>query len=341
MRRCSLNSRATDPSLEVKQNIAPESSQVSAKQPLKSSLTPHPWLGYFYIAAAALCWGLSANSGKAMFGGHSIFGLGPVQRLDVTILSQSRVTISFLVLATVLLVTRGRRTVAMSAGDVLRCMVLGVLGVVGSNYFYYYAISVTSVSIAIIVQYTAPVWVLLYMVARRYQRLTLARVSAVGAALAGVALVIGIGDIQSGHLAWRGVGASLLAAFSFCFYNIYGRRLVAVHDRWQVIAYALLGASVFWIVINPPWKIVAARYSSAQWIFLVLFAFMSMLIPFSFYYAGLRYLDPTRAIVTSCLEPVFTILIAAAFLAERLGPLHVVGIVLVLTATIVVQMPKN
>lgn len=275
-----------------------------------------------------------------MFGGHSILGLEPVPRLDVTILSQGRVTVSFLVLAALLLLTRGTKAAAMSVGDALRCMVLGLLGVAGSNYFYYYAISVTSVSIAIIVQYTAPVWVLLYMVARRYQHLTLARVAAVGAALAGIVLVIGIRDIQSGHLAWKGVLASLLAAFSFSFYNIYGRRLLTVHDRWQVIAYALLGASLFWIVINPPWKIVAARYSPPQWIFLVLFAFMSMLIPFSLYYAGLRYLDPTRAIVTSCLEPVFTILIAAAFLGERLGLLQVVGIVLVLAATVVVQTPK-
>jgi len=276
-----------------------------------------------------------------MFGGHSVLGLGSLARLDVTILSQGRVTISFLVLAALLLLTRGTKGVAMTARDALRCMVLGVLGVAGSNFFYYYAISVTSVSIAIIVQYTAPVWILLYMVARRYQHLTLARVAAVAAALSGIVLVIGIRDIQNGHLAWTGVVASLLAAFSFSFYNIYGRRLLAAHDRWQVIAYALLGASVFWIVINPPWKIVAAQYSAAQWIFLFGFAFSSMLVPFSFYYAGLRYLDPTRAVVTSCLEPVFTILIAATFLSERLGALQIVGIGLVLAATVVVQMPKN
>jgi len=215
-----------------------------------------------------------------------------------------------------------------------------VLGVAGSNFFYYYAIKVTSVSIAIIVQYTAPVWVLLYMVSRRYERLTAARVVAVGAALAGIVLVIGIRDVETGHLAWMGVLASLFAAFSFSFYNVYGRRLLAAHDRWQVIAYALLGTSLFWIVLNPPWKIAAAHYAREQWMFLTVFAFTSMLVPFSFYYAGLRHLDPTRAIVTSCLEPVFTILIAATFLAERLGWLQVLGIVLVLAATVVVQTPR-
>jgi DME family drug/metabolite transporter len=303
--------------------------------------SPHPWRGYFYIAAAALCWGISANSGKAVFSGHSLWGLPPLQPLDVQILSQSRVTIAFLVLASLLLLLRGKKAFAIGRADALRCMGLGVLGVAPANYFYYYAISATSVSIAIIVQYTAPVWVLLYMVSRGYERVTLARVFAVAAAVLGIALVIGIVGQQGVHLVWMGVVASLLAAFSFCFYTVYGRTLLGSHDRWQVIAYALLGASLFWVIVNPPWKIAAAHYSSQQWIFMAAFAFSSMLIPFSFYYAGLRHLDPTRTIVTSCLEPVFTILIAATFLGEHLGVWQIIGIVLVLAATVVVQAPTT
>ena len=274
-----------------------------------------------------------------MFSGRSILGLPPVRRLEVQVLSQGRVTIAFFVLAALLLLVRGRRALAMSAGDALRCMMLGVLGVAGANFFYYYAISVSSVSVAIIVQYTAPVWVLLYMVTRGYERATLPRILAVAAAVLGIALVIGIVGEHGVQLVWKGVAASLLAAFSFCFYTIYGRKLLGAHDRWQVIAYALLGTSLFWIVVNPPWKIAAAHYSREQWIFLTVFAFTSMLIPFSFYFAGLRHLDPTRTIVTSCLEPVFTILIAATFLQEHLGWLQILGIVLVLTATVVVQAP--
>jgi len=198
-----------------------------------------------------LCWGISANSGKAVFSGHSLWGLPPLQPLDVQILSQSRVTISFLVLASLLLLVRGKKAFAIGRGDALRCMALGMLGLVGSNYFYYYAISKTSVSIAIIVQYTAPVWVLLYMVSRGHERVTLARVFAVVAAMVGIALVIGIIGQHSVHLVWIGVVASLLAAFSFCFYTVYGRTLLGSHDRWQVIADALLGASLFWVVVNP------------------------------------------------------------------------------------------
>jgi drug/metabolite transporter (DMT)-like permease len=220
---------------------------------------------------------------------------------------------------------------------VLRCIVLAVLGVAGSNFFYFYAIAKTTVATAIILQYTAPVWVLLYLVARRRQRATAWRLLAVAAAIAGIALVVG------GHLRANpaGVAAGLGAAFSFAFYNVYGHGLLARYDRWRVLVYTLLGASAFWLFINPPWKILAARYSGPQWGFLLAFSVISVLLPFSFYFAGLQYLDATRAIVTSCLEPVFAVLLAAIFVAESLHPVQVVGVAAVLAATVLVQLTER
>jgi drug/metabolite transporter (DMT)-like permease len=66
-----------------------------------------------------------------------------------------------------------------------------------------------------------------------------------------------------------------------------------------------------------------------------------MLIPFSFYFAGLQHLDATRAIVTACLEPVWAILLTALILGELVSPIQVVGIVVVLAATILVQRPDR
>jgi drug/metabolite transporter (DMT)-like permease len=138
-----------------------------------------------------------------------------------------------------------------------------------------------------------------------------------------------------------GVTAAVLAAFSFAFYNVGGHGILARYDRWTVLLYTTLSASVFWMVVNPPWKIAAAHYSSMQWIFLAVFALISVLAPFSFYFAGLQHLEPSRAIVVSCLEPVFSIVIAALVLGEVMRPAQIAGIVLVLVAIVVVQLPDR
>jgi drug/metabolite transporter (DMT)-like permease len=134
-----------------------------------------------------------------------------------------------------------------------------------------------------------------------------------------------------------GVLAAEGAAISFAFYNVYGQHLLQSYQRWTVLFYALFGAAAFWIVVNPPWKIAAQHYTSAQWAFMVVFSMTSMLVPFSFYFAGLQYLDPTRAIVTSCLEPVFAILLTAVLLGEWVSPMQVVGMLIVLSATFLIQ----
>jgi drug/metabolite transporter (DMT)-like permease len=72
---------------------------------------------------------------------------------------------------------------------------------------------------------------------------------------------------------------------------------------------------------------------------MAVFSMTSMLVPFSFYFAGLQYLDPTRAIVTSCLEPVFAILLTAVLLGEWVSPMQVVGMLIVLSATFLIQKP--
>jgi drug/metabolite transporter (DMT)-like permease len=55
----------------------------------------------------------------------------------------------------------------------------------------------------------------------------------------------------------------------------------------------------------------------------------------------LQHLEPTRAIVVSCLEPVFSIVIAAVVLGEIMRPLQTVGILIVLAAIVVVQLPDR
>jgi drug/metabolite transporter (DMT)-like permease len=259
--------------------------------------------------------------------------------IDPLILSQTRTSFSLLVLLPLLL-RRGWQRIKLPRPDLIQCLVLGMLGVAASNYFYYVAIQKTSVAIAIVIQYTAPVWVLLYVVARRQQKLTLQKVVAVGVAITGIALTIGIVGGRTGlHLDSYGFFAAVLASFSFAFYNVGGHRILTRYDRWRVLVWTLGSASTFWLFVNPPWKVVAAHYAAAQWFFLFVFSMLSVLGSFSLYFLGLQHLEPTRAIIVSCLEPVFSILLAAAFLSEVVRPVQVLGIVLVLAAIVIVQLP--
>ena len=103
----------------------------------------------------------------------------------------------------------------------------------------------------------------------------------------------------------------------------------------------MLGATVFWCVVNPPWRLASANYSAAQWEFLLAFAIASVLVPYGFYFSGLRHLDATRAVVTSCLEPVFAILLAAIALGEVLHIEQAFGVACVIAAAVMIARSKD
>ena len=285
--------------------------------------------------------------GRAVFTGRISISGHHLGKIEPVMLAQARTSIALLLLAPILLVGK-RSALSLRASHLVQFFILGIIGLAASNFFYYFAIEKTSVATAIVLQYVAPVWVLLYMVARKLQGPTAQRVLGVLLAVIGCAFAVGELSARAGfpwvglsgvRFSTIGVLAAEGAAVSFAFYNVYGQHLLRNHQRWTVLFYALFGAAAFWIVVNPPWKIAAQHYTGAQWAFMAAFSMTSMLAPFSFYFAGLQYLDPTRAIVTSCLEPVFAILLTAVLLGELVSPMQVVGMLIVLCATFLIQKP--
>lgn len=297
----------------------------------------HPWRGYAYIAAATFCWAAAATVGKAVFNGKLFAGHTQISPL---VLTQTRTSFTVLVLAVYLLVRFGRGFFHINLRDLTLCVLAGTLGVAGSNFFYYLAIQKSTVAIAITIQYTAPVWVLIYLVLSGREQAAWSRVGSVVLAVLGTSLTIGL--FQSGfRFNAAGAMAALIASFSFAFYNILGPSLVKRHHQLKVMLYTVLGAAILWVVINPPWRLAAQQFEARQWGFLFAFACLSQLLPYSFYFNGLRYLDPARAVIASCLEPVFGVLFAAAFVGERVGGLKVLGILAVLAATVLAQRPAQ
>jgi len=294
----------------------------------------NPLAGYALIACAAFFWAASANLAKAAFAGGWIPGMRPV---DVLTLTQMRSTVSFVLLFPALLMLRGWKQIQLPRRAFISCLLLGAIGVAGSNYFYYYAITRTTVATAIVVQYMAPVYVLLIRVAMRQERFTRYRVAAVLSAVTGCALVVGIGSgaVFRGNMA--GIVAAQAAAWAFTLSNIGGGKLTEKLDPLLVMLYSMLGAALLWLPVHTPAAWAAEHYDARQWMFMVAFGVVSMLLPYTLFFMALQRLDATRVIVTSCLEPVFAALLAWALLHESLKPLQAAGIGLVIFATVLLQ----
>ena len=282
--------------------------------------------GTFMILGAAFLWGVSATAAKALLTQHP----------DTVLVVQARVTVSFFILLAVIAVVRPA-ILRVSWGDLWKFALLGCIGVAGTNFTYYYTIRESTVATAILIQYTAPLVVMVYEVWQGEERLTVPKVVAAVLSLGGCFLAVGGYDAGVLRITPLALLTGIGSIVGFAFLTVFTRDVLRTHGVWTMTVYSIGFASLFWLIVNPPWRVVAGFTGPDLLLPLVLLAIVSLLVPHSLYFSGLRRVAPSRAIITSTLEPVVAITSAALFLGEYLQPLQILGAVVVLGAIVLVQ----
>ena len=286
--------------------------------------------GYLMIMTAAILWGCSATVAKLLLN----------QNVSTILIVQTRVTFSTLLLLVFYLLFKPH-ILRVGIHDLWRFALLGVLGVAGSNFTYYFTIKESTVATAIILQYTAPLFVMAYTTFLGEEKFSTIKLIAAVLSLVGCFLAVGAYDTSVLRLSTAGLVSGIGSMISFSFFTIYARHVLSRYNVWTMTFYALAFASLFWLVVNPPWSVAGESPPSDVWKGLVVLAVISILVPHSLYFAGMQYVVASRAMITSTLEPVVAMVSAAIFLAELLHPIQVVGTVLVMGAIMLLQLRKE
>jgi len=282
--------------------------------------------GYLFILGSSLFWGVSATVAKFLFS----------RNVDVVILTQTRLTISFLLMAAAFLLFR-RDLLVINLRDLYKFFLLGVIGELGSMFTYYFTIEQTNVATAILLQYLAPLFVLAYAAISRTERLTALKVTLGFFSFAGCLLAIAGNDLSVVTLNRMGLLSGLCSACCWGFSNVWLRHLLKSYTIWTALVYSLFFASACSMFLNPPWHIVAANYSGSEWLTFLVFSVVSILIPEIFFFSGIKYLTASTAIITAAMEPVIAILSAYLFLQEILAPVQIAGALMVILTVIILQ----
>ncbi|MFZ1082225.1 MAG: DMT family transporter [Candidatus Kryptoniota bacterium] len=285
--------------------------------------------GYLSIFAAALFWGSSGTAARFLFE-HNISPL---------LVVESRVMIAAAILTTILLLTNPNLLKIRSA-DLRDFFLLGVIGVAGSNYTYYAAIKETNVGIAILMQYTAPVLVAVYVICRGIEKIDRIKILAIALSLSGCAIMLGLFS-KDVHITSFGIILGALSAFCFAFFNVFNKIACKQYSIWTALNYTLISASVFWIIldlfVNTGIKLNVAE----NFVPLLIFSFSSVLIPYYFYFTGLRILVPSTAVIVSTLEPVVAIVTAFLILGETLHWMQIAGGIFIVAAVILLEVYRE
>jgi drug/metabolite transporter (DMT)-like permease len=293
--------------------------------------------GYLYVTLAAALFAVNGSVSKVVLEA----GIDPAR------LAALRCTGAALGLGALLLAVAPHR-LRVTRREVPALILLGVAGAALVQWLYFIAIARIPIGIALLLEFTAPVFVALYVRLVRRHPVRGRTWLAIGVALAGLAMVAQVWtDIGLDPV---GVVAGLGAAVCVATYFLVGGHTAATRDTGSLTFYMFFIGGVFWAIVLPWWtfdfSLLTAptsllgtldAFTAPVWVGIVWVVAMGTLAPYSLNLSALRHISPTAVGVVGMSEPLGAGLVAWLWLGQTLTPVQVAGGVVVLVGIAIIQ----
>lgn len=214
----------------------------------------------------------------------------------------------------------------------------GILSIVLFNFCYYKTMSLTSLSVAAVLLYTAPFFVVIMSVCIFKQRLTVKKCAACVTAFVGCCLVTGAFGTGE-KLSAAAIVFGLLTGFGYSLYTVFSRLLLDRGYNSYTITFYTFGFALLGCIPFTDFKSAASVCINAPAVVPVAFlmAVFNTVIPYLLYTVGLCGVDASIAPIIAMVEPVVATVIGAAVYAEPITLSGAAGILIVLASVSVLN----
>ena len=216
---------------------------------------------------------------------------------------------------------------------------MGLLSLLLFTVCYFTTISLASLSVAAILLYTSPIWVMLMSAVCFREKITRRKLLCAAMAFGGCVLVSGIGSAAS--LSPMVIVTGLLSAVGYGLYSIFGTFALRKYQPLTVTTYAFLFGAAGALLLCNPAQIARVICESGQPGRLVLLitvtAFVTAVLPYLLYTVGLSRMRASAAAIMASIEPVVATAAGALVFGEALTLSAFTGIALVLGAIVVLN----
>ena len=258
--------------------------------------------GVLLVLMSAVFWGTAG-----LFVGtlRDSYGISPLQ----IILGRSIMTIALLGLFMLLY---NKDLFKVKLKDLWLFAATGIGSITFFNYCYYNTMALINLSVAAVLMYTAPIFVMIISLVFFNEKLTFTKVTCCLLAVIGVSLVSGIVGNSSNFNA-KGLILGLLTGFGYSLYGILSSILIKRGYSPYTInfySFVFVGLSVSVLIFKQlpqTYSLYTVNYKPIAVIFLM--ALINTVIPYIAYSSGLKTVRPTVAIIIATIEPVVAMII--------------------------------
>lgn len=208
-----------------------------------------------------------------------------------------------------------------------------------NNLAYAATVQRASLSVAVVLLYTAPFFVMIMSVLIFKEKLTVQKIAALFLSFAGCILVVGLSGANVGGNVIITLLIGLSAGFGYSLYSIFGKVLMRRYESLTVTVYTFILASLASLVIAEPVSMVRIIAANAEKMpVTVIGSVITLALPYICYSAALKYIESSKASIIASFEVVAASLFGVFLYHELLDIYNIVGIVCVVAALIILQL---
>lgn len=247
----------------------------------------------------------------------------------------SRALVTFIVSFLIILFTN-KKEFRIKLKDLWLFAANGLISIVLFNVLYFYTIENTTLSIAAILLYTSPFFVMILAFFFFKEKITKKMTLALIIAIVGCFLTTGIIG-SSISLNPEFIFTGILSGFFYSLYSIFSTVILKKYSPFTLIFYTFLFASLGLAPLaNLPVYISNINLISSVFIFLI--GTITTMIPFFLYTLGLKYMEAGKASILSFIEPLTATVLGIAIFHEQLTIQNITGIILIFIAMIILNL---
>lgn len=281
-------------------------------------------------ALAAVMWGISGLFAESLFKVSS--------KITPIWLTQVRLIISGIVLLIIATVLHQKPfSVLKDKKNTLHIIAYGIFGLLPVQVFYFIAIEMANASIATILQFIGPFFVLTYLTVTHQQVLRKLDVLAAILAFIGVFLLSTHGNFNQLAITPLALFFGLLSALGEASYTLIPVKLVKRVSSLVVTGWGMLFAGIGLMLVYP--RFPSIPNTPRVWLDVSAIIIIGTIIPFQIMANALRYVKPSTVSLLDAFEPlsatVGSVLVFGLVMSgmDWLGTFLVIGSVLALNFT--------
>ena len=287
--------------------------------------------GYLMVATAAAIWGTVGIQVQMLFN----YGLS-LQSIVFW-----RMFFAFFILLAFIFITN-RKLLFIEKKGLIYLAIMGLSSQLFFNLCYFSCIQKTSISTAVTLLYSAPIFIAVMARIFYGELFTPIKTFALFICIGGCFLAATGGSLSVLKLNLIGVLLGLGAGFNFSMVTIISKAIIYKYHQLSIIIYALGFGLIFYLPFSKPLAIFQQDIPIIAWMLIVGFGIISTAVAYGLYVTGISFgIEISRAGIVSTLELVVAVILSYLLFRENILGWKLVGVLMVVSAVSIIQLETN